>query len=285
MDTNQIINKLKLLCFKEYEAKVFIVLLKGIPMSATEIAKASGIIRNSIYDVLKSFVQKGYCNEIETNTILKYQIIDPLIIMDKLENEFHQNLKQNIAHLKDTFTDLQSIYKKDIESAEAVDTNISLIRGFNKHRIAKYLELFKDSVEEVLGMYRLKGVVTTELNKVAEKFIQNGGKIRSIYQTNLDFRIVKNGKQIAASKQDLIEVCEFFESNGEVVRITDMMVPNLSIFDKSNVFINLTGEKSIPKHKQADIIIKNPEFAKNMCDLFQYYWENAYTIQEYKNKE
>lgn len=79
---------LKSLGFKEYESKVLLVLLSGNPMSASEIAKDAKIIRNSIYDILKSFVDKGYCNEIETNTILNYQIIDPAIILDKIISDY-----------------------------------------------------------------------------------------------------------------------------------------------------------------------------------------------------
>ena len=59
-----IIEKLKELGFKEYESKVFSVLLKGSLMRASEIAKEAKIVRNSIYDILKSFVEKGGMNKI-----------------------------------------------------------------------------------------------------------------------------------------------------------------------------------------------------------------------------
>ena len=74
MKREEILDKLRVVGFKENESKVLLALLKGGMMSASEIAKESHIIRNSIYDILKSFVEKGYCNEIETNTILKSSI-------------------------------------------------------------------------------------------------------------------------------------------------------------------------------------------------------------------
>jgi len=63
-------------------------------MSASEIAKECKLIRNSIYDTLKSFVEKSYCNEIETNTVLQYQLIDPDVIFDKIEKEYSDSFKQ-----------------------------------------------------------------------------------------------------------------------------------------------------------------------------------------------
>ena len=283
MENKELIEKLKLLGFKEYEAKVFIVLLKGTPMSASDIAKDSKVIRNSIYDILKSFVEKGYCNEIETNTILNYQIINPQIILDKIEKDYHDKFKSSVELLKGTFGEIQNIYSTKKEKIENKENEIELIRGFNKHRVAKYLELFRNTQKEVLGMFHLRGVVTDELDLTAEKLIKNGGAIKSIYQISLDFKIRKDGKVIPASAEHLVQVCESFEKYGEQVRLSEMKIPNISIFDKGNIFINMS-EKSVPKDKQADIIIKNPDFASHMIDLFNFYWAQGMTVKQFKEQ-
>ena len=124
MNKEILIERLKTLGFKDYESKVLIVLLSGNPMSASEIAKQAKIIRNSIYDILKSFVEKGYCNEIETNTILNYQIIDPAIILDKIVGEQKKNFSSKLENLNDTFSELQSIYKSEAAGTDATDKNI-----------------------------------------------------------------------------------------------------------------------------------------------------------------
>ncbi len=281
MDNKELIEKLKSLGFKEYEAKVFLVLLKGTPLSASDIAKESHVIRNSIYDILKSFVEKGYCNEIETNTILNYQIINPQIILDKIEKDNNVKYQSSVTLLKDTFVEVQSLYNTKKETNESSENGIELIRGFNKHRVAKYLELFKKTEKEVLGMFRLKGVVTDELDTTAAKLIKSGGAIKSIYQISLDFKILKDGEFIPATSDDLIRVCKTFEKYGEQVRLSQLKIPNISIFDKENVFMNIS-DNSVSKNKQADIIIKNPDFASHMIDLFNFYWEQGLTIEEYK---
>lgn len=282
MDNKEIVDKLKTLGFKEYEAKVFIVLLKGTPMSASEISKESRVIRNSIYDILKSFVEKGYCNEIETNTILNYRIINPQIILDKIEKDYNEKFKSSVSLLKDTFGEIQSIYNTKKETSESSENEIELIRGFNKHRVAKYLELFKQTKKEVLGMFRLNGVVTDELDTTAEKLIKGGGAIKSIYQISLDFKVLKDGNFFPAKPEDLVRVCESFERYGEQVRLSKMKIPNISIFDKENIFINMS-DRTVPKNKQADIIIKNPDFVSHIIDLFNFYWEQGLTVEEFKD--
>ena len=285
MDKAEILDKLKNVGFKENESKVLLVLLQGNPMSASEVAKDSGIIRNSIYDILKSFVDKGYCNEIETNTILKYQSIDPQIIIDKVEKEFKLSHEARIKTLNDSFSDIKNFYSNNSHPSgiDKSDQNIELIRGFNKHRFEKFVEIFKAAKKSVHGMYRMRGIVSEELNEIADELIKKGGKLKSIYQINLNFKIMKNGTAVAATKDDLVRVCESFEKAGEQIRLSEMDIPNMVIFDEEIVFNNIS-DKEIPKHKQADIIIKNTNNAKYMIDLFNYYWQNGMMVEEYKKK-
>ena len=250
------------------------MLLKGIPMSASEIAKEAKIIRNSIYDILKSFVEKGYCNEIETNTILNYQIIDPAVILDKISRDYKKAFNLKLSSLTDTFTELQTIYKTESAKAEGPDNNIQLIRGFNKHRVEKYMELVNTSKKEICAMYSPRSIIVDELSNDTKKFIKSGGVFKSIYQLNDDENI----------NNDLIKACEFFEKGGEIIKLADFRVPNITIFDKETVFINLSNDKSVPKHKQADLIIKNPDYASHIIDLFDFYWEKSTTLNEFKNK-
>jgi sugar-specific transcriptional regulator TrmB len=281
LQDKKIIEKLKSLGFREYDAKVFTALLNGKSMTASEIAKESNIVRNSVYEIVKSFVEKGYCNEIETNRFLSYQIINPQIILDKIIKENNEKHRASTELITDAFSNIQELYKNKSNQAWESENEIELIRGFNKHRIAKYLELFKNSKTEVLGMFRLKGVVSDELDKTASKLIKKGCIIKTIYQISLNFRIVRNGISKPAEPEDLIRICESFEKYGEQVRLSQIEIPNISIFDRKNIFINIS-EKTVPRDKQADIIISNPNFSRHMIDLFSFYWDKALTIEEYK---
>lgn len=281
MPKNEIIENLKTLGFKEYEARVFFALLKGRPMSASEIAKECKLIRNSIYDTLKSFVEKAYCNEIETNTVLQYQLIDPDVIFDKIEKEYSEAFRTKLNLLKDTQSKTKAIYMQPDENANENDINIELIRGFNRHRMAKYVEIFKQAKHEVYGMFRLKGIVTEEIDEISKRFVKNGGRLKSIYSTNLDFRILKDGKLKQADKSDLIRLCESFISSGEELRLTKANIPNIAIFDKKIVFTNLR-DKNMPKHRQADIIVRNSDYAEQLIELFRFHWDNSITLEEYK---
>jgi sugar-specific transcriptional regulator TrmB len=276
-----LIHKLKKLGFKEYESKVFLAILKNTSLSASEIADKAKIRRTAVYEILKSFAEKGYCNAIETNSILKYEIINPNIIFDKIQEEIKHKKENELTNLKDTFSDLYPLYQSDTEKDET-NINIELIRGFNKHRTAKFIELLKQAKNEILFMVRFEMFVSKELDADAKKFIDNEGVIKSIYEASLNFRIIDRNENISiATMEGFIDLCEYYEKNGEQLRISQLELPNITIFDREIVFINIDN-KDIPRHNRADIIIRNPDFAKRMMDLFNYYWSQGYTTKDFK---
>lgn len=274
------IEKLKYLGFTEYEAKVFIALLKGSLMSASEIADDAKIRRTDVYNILKSFVEKGYSNEIETNAILKYELIDPDIILDKLERKITAQRQKELETLQETFKELKPLHRtKESESVKRV--NIELVRGYNQHRETKFLELLKNAKKEILFMVKLEHAVMNEVDNTAKKFMNKGGVIKSLYQVSENFRIKKEGKWIKGTISDLMKACEFFEKSGEVLKLSESPVPNMTIFDREIVFLNIT-DKTLPKHNEADIMIRNKEFAENMVIVFESLWEKAKDLSEFK---
>lgn len=272
-DNEILIEQLKQLGFSEYKAKVLLTLVSGKIMSASEIVNEAKIVRGSIYDILKSFVKLGYCNEIETDKILQYQIIDPDIILDKIIKDHTKEHNNKINSLKNTFTSIKDKYSSE-SSKFNKPVNIELIRGFNKHRVAKYKEFLLTAKKEICGLYTFKGLVSDEADEFSKKFIKRGGVIRSIYRTGLDFKISLNGIVQEANDNNLNQVCKKYKSIGEDLRICDFDIPNMTIIDSSSVFIN-TDSIENPNQTNADIIMRNLTFTKYMKDLFEHYWEKA----------
>jgi len=275
------LENLSALGFKEYEAKVFIVLLKGGIMSASEIADKAGIRRTAVYDILKTFAEKGFCNEIETNSILNYEMIDPRIISDKIERDILKEKENTVNHLKNSFTAFENLYRSEMSDKKNI-VNVEVIRGFNRHREAKFYELFKQAKQEVLFMIRLEGYISEEIDETAKHFINKGGTIKSIYEASSTFKIKVDDQWVNGTVGDLLKICRSYESYGENIRISTKQLLNITIFDKETVFTNIE-DKNIPRHNKSDIVIRNKDYARNMIDLFQYYWDNAFELKEYES--
>ena len=277
---NLVISKLESLNFKEYEAKILLELIKAGILSASELAEKTKVKRSTVYDALRKFTLKGYCNEIETNSITQFQVIPPDIIGDKIETELIKAHKVSIDAITEVTKELKKIYKSS-ESEESKLVNVELIRGHNRHRKLKFLELFAQAKKEVLFMVRLEHAISKELDEDAKKFLKKGGIIKSIYEVGSEFRIQKNGVSEKGTLKDVLSSIEKFEKQGEQARLSESQLSNTTIIDREIVYMNIV-DKEIPRHNNSDIIIKNKESAKNFIDLFNFYWKNSYTVSDYK---
>lgn len=277
---SELINRLKALGFTEYESRIFLALLQGHFMSAREIAEAAKVRRTDVYNVLKGFVEKGYCNEIETNTIMKYEMIDPDVILDKIELKIQREKEKQITSFKDTFKNLKPLYRSKEQGRDRI-SNIELIRGYNQHREAKFFDLMKNAKKEILFMIRLEIYISDEVDRTAEKFIKSGGVIKSIYEVGDNFKVKKDGKWTEGNADDLVKVFTKFEKYGEQVKLSRVKIPNFTVFDRETVFMNIV-DKTVPRYNEADIIIKNKDYAESMTEVFNTFWEKSYGLKEYK---
>jgi sugar-specific transcriptional regulator TrmB len=248
-------------------------------MSASEIADRAGIRRTDVYNILKSFVEKGYCNEIETNSVLKYEMIDPDIIFDKIERDILREKEKELTALKETMKELKPLYRTELPEKNNI-VNIELVRGYNQHREGKFVELLKNAKKEIHFMIRPEIFLSDEIDDIASKFYKKGGVIKSVYEAGDNYKVKKNDKWVKASKNDFVKILEKFEKAGEQIKISTDEVPTIVIFDRETVYINIS-DKSLPRHNEADIIIRNKNFAKSMLKVFNTFWKESYTLRDY----
>ena len=272
------IKKLESLGFTNYESKVFTVLMKGHNMTASEIANEAKIPRTSVYEILKSFTEKGICNEITTPSKLRYEMIDPDIVEDKIEKEINSKYKNQLDELQSSFKSLKSIYKSQAQKDSL--EKIELLKGFNKHRNVKFLDILNESSEEILFINRLQGTVYTEQDKAVEAFYKRGGILKSIYEVSTNFRIKFEDKWEDVTQKGLVKLCTQFEKDGAKVRLTDSVPQLFTVFDTKIVFLSVI-DNELDKHNRTDIIIRDENYARSMKDLFELYWSKSYNVKEF----
>jgi HTH-type transcriptional regulator, sugar sensing transcriptional regulator len=277
----EIINKIERLGFTTYEAKVFLVLYKGYRMSAADIAKQAKIPRTSVYDILKSFSKKGLCNEVKTPVKSVYEVIDSKVIEDKIKIEIEQEHKKKMLAVDDCFTSIKPLYKT--ERPPEFSSDVELIKGYNRLRDQKFLELVKNSKKAIMIMNRFKGNVSLELDSESKKFHKRGGVVKSIYDASGNFRIKINNKWQNVTKEGLIKICESFGEFGEEVRLLHEVPQFMAIFDERIVYFSLFDE-TIPGSDMSDIIIYNSRFAKFIKSLFNMYWDSSDTLESLKKE-
>jgi sugar-specific transcriptional regulator TrmB len=274
-----IIKNLETLGYTNYESRVFYALFTGNNMTTTEIAKAAGIPRSSAYEILKNFTSQGICNEIETSSVVRYQLIDPKVIADKIENELRKSFKTKITNLQQSFETLEPMYHNKEEKGDKLD--VELIRGFNRHRDMKFLSLIQATEKEMLLMNRLEGRISEEINEVGKNLSRKGGSVKSIYEASLNFKIKIKNEWKDVTTEGLIKLCRGFEQQGEQVRLSENIFQNMAIFDRKVVFVSLV-DYSTPLYKRSDIIVHNVNYAESMAEYFASVWNKSFTIEDFE---
>ncbi|MCB0724055.1 MAG: hypothetical protein KDC73_05095 [Ignavibacteriae bacterium] len=274
-----LIKQLEAIGFTNYESKVFMVLMQGHNMTAAEIAKEAKIPRTSVYDILKSFAQKGICNEIETPSKLRYEMIDPDIVEDKLKNGFKKSFENQLNELDSSFKTLKSFYKSKAQKDSS--EKIELLKGFNKHRHLKFLELMKKTKRQLLIANKIPDRISTDVDKVVDKFLEKGGKIKTLYQLGGSVKIKFDDGWREINKEKLIELLKTFETDKVEIKLTHSLPQSFFVFDENYVFLNIVDE-SLEQYNMSDLIIDNEKYATAMKDLFDYYWDRSMTIGEYE---
>jgi len=275
------INKLEKIGFTNYEAKVFLALYQGYIMSAADVAKEARIPRPSVYNILRDFAKRGYCNEIDTPSKQLYEIIDSSFIQGKLENDTRTNFENRLMGIKDCFNEIKPLYKS--KKPKEFKTDVKLIRGYNLYREVKFLELVKNSGKGIMVMNRFRGNVSSKLDKESIELHKRGGYVKSIYENTTNFRIKLDNEWKNVTKEDLIKLCEEFVKHGEQIRFLNEVPQFIAVFDEKTVYISLHDENT-PSPENSDIIIKNTRFAGFIISLFNLYWDKADTLDVLKQK-
>jgi len=269
MNTNDNIDKLVRIGLPESEAKVYYYLLKKKNFTAAEIAKLSNVSRSKIYEVLAKLVQRGLCTE-TLGRVKKYSAVNPKVGLNNLLSNLEE--KKNI--ISNLLEALIPMYLSEKENTDPLDY-IQVLRERSRivekveslERMAKYEEL-----TFCKGPYAMKLTKTSVSNREEFKKLKSGMKYKGIYEVD-DVR-----------KLDFFELIKMFASAGEEVRIAYELPMKMMIFDERIVILALQ-DKITSKSSLTTMIVEHSDLAKTLKETFNMYWQNAMTLEEFKNKE
>ncbi|HZD55313.1 MAG TPA: helix-turn-helix domain-containing protein [Anaerolineales bacterium] len=88
--------KLQGLGFSQYEAQAYVALLQANPLNGYELAKASGVPRANIYNVLAKLEERGAVVRLDTEGSVRYSPVAP----EELIHRVQQSLKSSLEDTK-----------------------------------------------------------------------------------------------------------------------------------------------------------------------------------------
>lgn len=131
MNDETIISALKSLDFTEYEAKIYITLLKQHPQNGNTIAQLSGVPSSKVYETLRKMQEKGYVFLVissENSNKKRYSPLSYKKLLEISEEKFTENLdfinkslEKSVGNWDGDWTELFSIegYDPSIEGLKS----------------------------------------------------------------------------------------------------------------------------------------------------------------------
>jgi sugar-specific transcriptional regulator TrmB len=98
-----IISELSELGLTEYEAKIYVALLRENPATAYELGKSSGVPTSKIYEVLNKLIEKGVAAIVDEGKTKRYVPVEPGEFLDKRKSRTDRiidDLRSGLVSLK-----------------------------------------------------------------------------------------------------------------------------------------------------------------------------------------
>jgi HTH-type transcriptional regulator, sugar sensing transcriptional regulator len=250
----------------EYEAKAYSAMLLQDLVTASDLAKISGIPRGRIYDVINQLIEKGFCSTVP-GSVKKFKAVDPESAIKCLIEQ--QKKKETI--MLDAAKLLKEKFINKKESTTSLDY-INILTS-KQSQIKKFHELEDSAKEFMLAFVKKPYAVSTvsmeDLIKFSEpqkELIKRGVKSKSIYEAEYDDYFIKWIK--------------YFESIGEEIRICESLPIKMLITDNNIVMISLRNE-GVEKFNILSMVVEHSDLTVALVNLFNFYWNASKTIEEF----
>jgi HTH-type transcriptional regulator, sugar sensing transcriptional regulator len=131
MNIEKVINSLKSNGFTEYEAKIYLSLLKESPANGNMIANSSGVPGPKVYEALRKMQEKGYVFLAASGEKKSSKRYTPLPYKDLLQS-LEEDFSENITVLSTTLEDISKKSNQDwteLFHIEGYNTSMEVMRN------------------------------------------------------------------------------------------------------------------------------------------------------------
>jgi sugar-specific transcriptional regulator TrmB len=248
MELKEILGKFGL---TDNETKVYIKLLTIGESTASNLGKETGIERRTVYDVIQKLLEKGLISFIKENDKKFYKVVNPLRIVDIL-NEKEENLRKIRQDFVKLIPNLEELIRK---GEKQVDARILFGREGIK-------TMYMDEIKEGKTVY----AICTTIDKTEEllkNFLLRFTRERIRKKINLKMLSAK--KEIKfLKKYKLVEVRSLPEEYASPASLT---------IYRDKLGITLWADNPIT------VLIKNQEIANNFLNYFELMWRIGESVR------
>jgi sugar-specific transcriptional regulator TrmB len=247
----------------QYEARVYVALIRRDGSSAADMARLTGVPRPRVYDVLDSLVAKGLAVQ-RPGHAAKYVAVDPREAMARLVEVQAQRLDMLRGDAQAAAEELSPAFVEGNRHRDPLDY-VEVIR--DRDALARRFDELQAAVEhELLAFSKEPAVVTVDQNVVGMKTAATH-EVRSIYELSL----LRDPARRAGVRR--------FIELGEHARFVTRLPLKLAVIDERIVMFALP-DPIAGREDLTSIVIEHPNLAAALKIAFETVWTSGLTIDE-----
>jgi len=250
---------LKFLGLSDYEAQVYLALIKAGRVRVRDLIPLVSVPRAQIYGTLKSLCRRGLCKE-NPGQFLYYSPLPPETALGALWHEKDAQLKM----LKDLIKQLGEFYASSTRNS-TTEVSIEVLKG--PHLTTFMVAILKEAKQDVKIFVRQMAVTSRQKLKYGTqqeiKLLRRGVRVRCIYDE--EHCIKPQGKIIALYLNQVVRA-------GEEARVFKGLPMNLLVVDNRVATFSLRH----PTNNEVTMYaFHHPELVQAFSACFEYYWERS----------
>ncbi|MDD4156738.1 MAG: helix-turn-helix domain-containing protein [Candidatus Cloacimonetes bacterium] len=261
------IEKLMEIGLTHYEAKAYNMLIGAEKSTAAEIATHSKIPRSKIYEVLDGLVKKGFCLEI-SEPVKKFKATNPKYALKHFKAELNkkkETLEHTEKYLVEVFNSLQNT-QTPLNFIEVVFNKNSLIE-----KVDQFISKTQDTIYSFCKPPYMIGEHDSDWQEQQKRSHKNKLTNKTVYQIEYE------------RLDDFLRMIKISQEDGEQIRLVDELPMKFFIFDDNYVIFLMTNEQ-VNQPKLGFLAIQNNSLAKTLIKVFELYWEQGLTIEDFEIK-
>lgn len=268
-----LIERLQKIGLSRRESEIYIALLTKKEFTAPEIGKITSVSRNKSYEVLQSLVKKNLCTEKYKNGTKVFSGIKPDIALQNIISVYENELDEKKVLASKFREELMNLHAANETVFDSLDY-IEILTDLGQIR-KRWIELQDNARIEILGFNKPPFAISLEQN------VANQEKTRE--RKIIERGIYENSEVVSGPSFDhFIKVVEMYENIGEEVKVIPSLPMKMIIIDEKITMLALNDPVSM-KPTITTIIIDHPNYAKAQKIIFESYWSQSLTINEFKN--
>lgn len=250
-----------------YEARVYLALIRRDVFTAAEVAREAGVPRQRVYDVLEGLIRRQLA-VLHPGRVAGYSAVAPDTAVERLIEQ----QRRSLGRLERLSSELARELKPTFDSGRTHTDPLD------------YVEVLRDSADISERFARLQTTAERELLSFSKppwftppenlagleasaRLHAAGRTVRSLYSREV------------LDDPALVEVMHLFVNAGEEIRIADELPLKMIIADGSTVMCDMPDPVARDS-ATTSLCIRHPSLAEALSLAFHSIWDNSLTLAE-----